>query len=205
MDVVFWTLVAFLAGSIPFSWLIARYILGVNIRTIGDGNPGATNVGKAGGLRLFIAAFLLDYFKAALPVGVAHFFAGITGAALWPIAVAPVLGHAFSPFLGFRGGKALAATFGVWTGLTIGEVPTMLGILMVMMVMVTTVNAWGVLSAYALLLPYFTLIRPNPLFVAVWAGVGLILVYKHHADLRQPLRLKTGLFRTAKVSKAAPQ
>ena len=69
--------------------------------------------GRAG-RRAGFAVLLLDVSKAAAPVGIAYFNLGMRGAAMFLIAIAPILGHAFSPFLGFRGGKALPASFGVW-------------------------------------------------------------------------------------------
>lgn len=62
---------------------------------------------------------MLDISKAAIPVGLAYFNLGIRGVPMFLIAIVPVFGHAFSPFLGFRGGKAISTALGVWIGLTI--------------------------------------------------------------------------------------
>ncbi len=190
METFFWTLGAFLSGSIPFSLLITRYALGQNIRAVGDGNPGATNVAKAGGLKWGALAFLLDFLKAALPCGAAWYFAGINDARIIPIAIAPVAGHAFSPFLNFRGGKALAAMFGVWSGLTLGEVPPLLGLLMTLFFMLLTVHGWAVVLAMLPFSAYMLLNKTTDLFF-VWLGIFLIVAYKHREDLQKPLRLKS--------------
>ena len=113
-----WFLLAFLCGSLPFSVWIGRLALGADIRQFGDANPGATNVLRAGGKGAAAVALLLDFLKGAIPVGLAHFQGGVNGWPLAAVAVAPVLGHAFSPFLGLRGGKAVAVTGGGWGGLT---------------------------------------------------------------------------------------
>lgn len=189
METVVWTVGAFLLGAVPFSLLVTRYALGKNIRQVGDGNPGATNVIKAGGIKWGVLAFALDYLKGALPPGLAWFFAGITDWRIVPIAVAPVAGHAFSPFLKFKGGKALAATFGVWSGLTLAEVPTMLGLLMTLFFILLTVDGWAVVLAM-LPLSVYMLLYKNTILLAVWAGIFIILVLKHRADLQKPLRLK---------------
>ncbi|MBZ0305360.1 MAG: glycerol-3-phosphate acyltransferase, partial [Anaerolineae bacterium] len=123
------------------------------------------------------------------PPGLAWFFAGITDWRIVPIAVAPVAGHAFSPFLKFKGGKALAATFGVWSGLTLAEVPTMLGLLMTLFFILLTVDGWAVVLAM-LPLSVYMLLYKNTILLAVWAGIFIILVLKHRADLQKPLRLK---------------
>lgn len=190
MSTLLWTVGAFLLGALPFSALIARYALGLSIRTVGDGNPGATNVGKAGGVKWAVLAFILDYLKGALPAGMAWFFFGFTDWQIIPIAVAPIAGHAFSPFLGFKGGKALAATFGIWSGLTLAEIPVILGLHMLLFFKVIKVDGWAVMLALGMIGLYTAFIRPNPLWFGVWLGNFLILAYKHRKELSQPLRLK---------------
>ena len=88
-----WLLFAFLAGAFPFSLWVGRLFLGRDIRTVGDANPGATNVLRAGGKGAAALALLLDFLKGALPVGIAHFQLGFTGWWLVVIAVLPILGH----------------------------------------------------------------------------------------------------------------
>ena len=72
---IFWTLLAFLCGSIPFSLLVGFWLLEVDIRRYGDGNPGAANVIRVGGWRVGMLATLLDSFKGAAPVGAASYLA----------------------------------------------------------------------------------------------------------------------------------
>ena len=107
---------AYLIGSIPFGYLIARGVAGIDIRTVGSGNIGATNVGRVLGFRFFVAVFLLDFAKGFLPT---YFLPSLLGSN-WPdlpvgVAVATILGHNFPIFLGFRGGKGVATSLGaVW-------------------------------------------------------------------------------------------
>jgi len=162
--------------------------LHTDVRRYGDGNPGATNAWRAGGWRVGVPALLLDYLKGAVPVGMAHFTYGISGWALVPVALAPVLGHAFSPFLRFRGGKAVAATFGAWTGLTLGEVPMLLGLLLGFFLAVQTADAWSVMLGMAGILVHLLLRHSPPVILAIWTGNVLLLVWKHRHDLRQPIR-----------------
>ena len=121
-------LLGFLSGMIPYSAIISRLALRTDLSTIGDGNPGGTNVWKAGGRGWAILAILLDGFKAAIPVGLAYFSGQIRGWELIPVALAPLLGHVFSPLLRFHGGKGLASTFGIWLGLTLWLGPTVFGL-----------------------------------------------------------------------------
>jgi glycerol-3-phosphate acyltransferase PlsY len=128
LQIIFWTGAGFLLGSVPFSVLLSRGLGGEDPRVQADGNPGAFNAWKSAGWKAGIPAILLDFFKGAIPVGTAFYGVGISGISLLPVALAPILGHAFSPFLRFRGGKSLAVTFGVWAGLTFGEGALVLGL-----------------------------------------------------------------------------
>jgi glycerol-3-phosphate acyltransferase PlsY len=118
-DVLVWFIISFFSGALPFSVWIGRWILKKDIRQYGDKNPGTANVFCAGGRIWGVVALLLDFLKGAIPVGLAYWKYDVEGWGLALIAIAPVLGHAYSPLLGFHGGKALATSFGIWTGLTL--------------------------------------------------------------------------------------
>ncbi len=123
-----WVFIALFLGTLPFPVWTGRIFLRTDIRKYGDGAPGATNVARAGGRWLYIMACLLDAFKAAIPVWLAQIVSGVSGWWLTAVAIAPVLGHAFTPFLKGRGGMGVAATFGVWLGLLGLLGPIMIGI-----------------------------------------------------------------------------
>ncbi|GIV81791.1 MAG: glycerol-3-phosphate acyltransferase 1 [Anaerolineae bacterium] len=188
-----WAIVALLAGSVPFSVIIARYALSVDLRRVGDGNPGATNVLRAGGLRWGGLALALDFLKGAVPVGLAHFVGDVQGATLVAVALAPVAGHAFSPWLRGRGGKAVAATFGIWAGLSFWYVPTMLGLLLAVGYTVLTVDGWAVMLALAGVGLHLLWFNPDPVWLAVLAGNLIIAGWKQRADLRHRPNLKPAL------------
>ena len=193
MNILAWTLTAFLLGSIPFSLLIARYVLRTDIREVGDGNPGATNVLRAGSKGWAAVAMLLDMVKAALPVSLAYVVYEIRGAGLAPIALAPVLGHAFSPFLRGRGGKAVAATGGIWIGLTYGVGTVVATACMSLGYAVQSVAGWAVALGWLGLGGYLAGFNRDPVLLAVWLGNGLILAWKHRADFRQPPQFRRWL------------
>lgn len=112
-----WLAFAYLCGSLMFShWigLIAKR----DVRRVGDGNPGGINLWKAAGAKFGVIGIALDFAKGYVPVMLALSAGYRDQYALALIAAAPVFGHMFSPFLKFRGGKAIAATFGAWSALT---------------------------------------------------------------------------------------
>lgn len=177
--------VAFFAGSLPFSVWVGRLFLKKDIRQYGDGNPGTFNVARAGGAKWAALALSLDFLKGAIPVWIAHFTFGLDEFALVAVALAPPLGHAFSPFLGFKGGKAIASIGGVWCGLTIWEAPTIGGLLLGFWFTFINESGWATIFTTLSLLAYYLLTRPVllPVLLAVWAGHFALLIYKHRTEL----------------------
>lgn len=186
-------LLAFFCGSLPFSLWIGKLFLGVDIRQFGDGNPGATNVFKAGNSFAGLIALILDISKAAAPVGLAYYKLDIRGFTMLLIAIAPLLGSVFSPFLGFRGGKSIATAFGVWIGLTIwkaslpGVLVALIGILMF------TPPGWSVMLGLGGIMVVLMLWLPDPLLIWVWVFETVILAWTHRDDLRQAPKLRPWL------------
>jgi glycerol-3-phosphate acyltransferase PlsY len=200
MSALPWAALGLLCGSLPFSMWIGRAAIGVDLRRVGDGNPGAANVFRAGGRGWAVLALLLDFAKGAGPVAVAR-WAGIEGPQIVPVALAPVVGHAFSPLLGFRGGKALTVTFGVWTGLTLWAGPLLLGLGFAAGVAFLRTDAWSVAFGMLALLP-LGLLTGQPALVAVWLGNWLVLLFmqrhhlRHRPRIRPRLAQALGLFRS---------
>ncbi len=179
------TLVAFLSGSLPFSlWLVQ--LTGRDIRQFGDGNPGAVNAFRAAGAVIGSIALLLDFLKGMAPVGLAVWLLQVRGWPLLSVGIAPVLGHAFSPWLGFRGGKAVAVTFGVWSGITLWQAPCLLGatFLAGKLLLRLRNDAWVVMFGLAGLLAYVVLrLREPPLIVLCLLNIAL-LGWTHRHSLR---------------------
>ncbi len=112
-------LMAYIVGGIPFGLLLAKRFAGVDVKSSGSGSIGATNVlrvvkeknpelaKKLGG-----ATLALDAFKGVFVLAIAYFF-GMSESTLWGIAVLAVIGHCFSPYLNFEGGKGIATGMGV--------------------------------------------------------------------------------------------
>jgi len=150
----------FLSGSIMYSYLLAR-LLNVDLRKVGDGNPGSLNLWRAKGMKFGMMALILDYFKGIFPLFL--FIIIDTVKDEYVIAVAAlfgILGHAFTPMLKFKGGKAIATTFGAWTILTKWEAPAILGTTFTIFAflkskrIIVKDDSFGVLLGFIALLPY---------------------------------------------------
>lgn len=191
-DVFFWTAIGFFLGSIPFAYLLARLLTGKDIRQIGDGNPGGTNAWKAGGWQVGLLVGLLEVFKAYAPV----YFARRYGVAEWelvPVGLAPILGHALQPWLGFRGGKALGVTGGAWLALEGWIILPVYASLTLPVLALQVEHAWAAFSGMFALLGYAWLVDGSA-WMRTFALLNLLLIgWTHRRELRRAPRLRPWL------------
>lgn len=117
MDSLLLVVLAYLLGSVLFGEHIAK-AKGIDIRSVGSGNVGATNVGRALGKKYALLVFFLDMLKGLFPVILARFYFGLESWTLFMVGIAAVLGHVFPVFHNFKGGKAVATAFGVLLGVS---------------------------------------------------------------------------------------
>ncbi len=190
-------LVAFVGGSLPFAVWVARLARTRDVRAVGDGNPGAMNALRAGGPALGLAVLLLDVTKGVLPIVLARDVLGLEGAALALIAVLPVAGAAFSPFLGFKGGKALAVLLGTWIGLTLWTIPLVALTTIVLATLLVQPDGWAVAIALAAMLLGVLLWVPGGWPVLTLVLQAAIVLWKHRAQLAQTPHLRRRAPRTA--------
>ncbi|TVR23331.1 MAG: glycerol-3-phosphate acyltransferase [Anaerolineaceae bacterium] len=183
-------LVAFFAGAMPFSLWVGFAFLRVDIRDYGDGNPGTFNVIRAGGVKWGGLALMLDISKGAAPVGLAAYIFNMTGAGLVLIAVAPVFGHAFSPFLHFKGGKAIATTGGMMIGLSLWQMPLVAMVALTFWYLVLTRSGWAVMFTAACVIAYLLLTAAPVEWLAAMGIITLLMIYNHRTELTDPPRLK---------------
>ncbi len=187
-SVVVAALVAFLGGSLPFALWTSRLAGKGDVRATGDGNPGAMNAFRTGGPALGGAVLLLDVTKGVLPVVFARDALGLDGWALALVAAMPVAGAAFSPFLGFRGGKALAALLGTWIGLTLWTIPLVALSTIVVATLLIEPDGWAVAIALAAMLLGVLLWVPGGWPVLTLLLQSAIVLGKHRAQLAQTPR-----------------
>ena len=192
MMIVLWFIFAFLMGSLPIALWLGRIFLKKDIREYGDGNPGTTNVYRASGRNpmWFAFPFALEVSKAAVPVGLAHQLFGIDGWSIVAIALAPLLGHAFSPFMGGRGGKAVAAGFGALIGLTLAYA-LITPIILTPLAIFVKPSGWALIITMTLTLILAVILTFPFTWTATLIGMILIFIYTHREDLRERPRLKT--------------
>ncbi len=174
---------AYLLGSVPFGLLVAALAGGVDLRRVGSGNIGATNVLRALGRGAAAVTLLGDVGKGALAVGLARLLGAAPGVAA-AAGLAAVLGHLFPAFAGFRGGKGVATALGVVLATTpaVGAC--------VLLVWLAVAWRWRYSSLAALLaaavLPPLTwaLEGPGPA-LALAAALAVLVAWRHRENLRR--------------------
>lgn len=180
-----WVGLAFLAGALPWAVWLGR-LRGVDVRVVGDGNPGTVNAWRVGGWRLGLPVLALDVLKGAVPVAVARHDWGWQGGWLAAVALAPLLGHIFSPLLRGRGGKGLATSLGVWTALTGAEGPLAYGGGLTAGLLLRLRDGWKVACGLLTLLALLALRGGSLALLAVWLGTASLLLWGYRRDLRYP-------------------
>jgi glycerol-3-phosphate acyltransferase PlsY len=182
MYTVLWVMAGLLLGCLPFSYWVGRYLLKKDIRKYGDGNPGATNVWKAGGAIPYVLAVLLDAFKAAIPIWLAQHYFQIDGWQLALVATAPLLGNAFTPFLHFNGGTGVAVVYGAWLALTGWVGPVIMAASFGLLFIFIRETPWCVIIGMFILIA-FLLVLEYPLhLVGACAGHDAIMWYKRRRN-----------------------
>jgi acyl phosphate:glycerol-3-phosphate acyltransferase len=174
-------IVAYAIGSIPFALILARRWGTSDLRLTGSGNLGATNVWRATGATAGILVALLDILKGAAGVAVAQ---GINGGAAAPAAagVAAVVGHIYPVWLGFRGGKGVATSCGVFAVLTPLAVLPALGVFAVSVWITKYISAGSVMASLALPPLAYAIGSPGPV-VAAAAVVAALVLFRHRSNL----------------------
>jgi len=182
-------LIGFTVGSIPFSFLLARFMAGVDIRSVGSGNIGATNLARALGPRIGAAGLLLDLLKGTAAVLLAR-AAGGPGAGGDPGVLAggaAIVGHMYTPFLGFKGGKGVATGAGVFALLAPWAMLASLVVFGLATGLSRMVSVGSILAAVALPIAAHCLGAARPIETLA-ALVAILVVARHRSNLTRILR-----------------
>lgn len=190
--------VAFLVGGIPFGLFIVRLKSGKDVREHGSGNIGATNVLRTSGTGAGVITLVLDAAKGLFAVWLADTLT--QGNVTWmsATALAVLLGHAFSPYLKFKGGKAVATFLGAFGYLT--PVPLLVVLLIFILVVATTryLSLGSITGAALFPFACFIILHPEwPVLVAA-LGAGVLIVWRHAGNIE---RIRAGNERVLRFGK----
>ncbi len=187
--------VAYLLGSIPTGYLLVRLFRDQDIRSVGSGNIGATNVMRSGGKGLGAATFLLDMLKGCAAV----WLGGVLAGALIPelplrdaqalAAISAVVGHMFPVWLHFRGGKGVATGFGVFLVAAPLAALAAITVFAIVLLLSRFVSLASIIGAASFPVFAWVLVRGDKpaFFIAAQVIVALLIIVKHHQNIRRLL------------------
>ncbi len=183
---------SYLLGSIPFGYILVRMFEGVDVRSIGSGNIGATNVARSGRKGLAIATLVLDAFKGWLPVFLVLKLPQIHASSLAQLhtlaalaALSALVGHMFPVWLGFKGGKGVATGLGVFLALAPAAALGALLIFAIVLLFTRYVSLGSILAAAFFPAFVYWLERntfPAPALL-MCAAAGLLVILRHHQNI----------------------
>ncbi len=182
-------LFAYLLGGVPFGYLLVRTVTGRDVRTMGSGNIGATNVLRTTGRGLGIATLLLDVAKGWVAVWAAAWATGNSPLWMSAAAVAVMAGHAYPVFLKFQGGKAVASFIGAF--LYLQPLP-LLAVLIVFVIVVAAtryISLGSIMAAGTFPLAVWLISHPPLPVLAAALISGVFIVWRHKSNLQ---RLRAG-------------
>jgi len=177
---------AYLLGSVPTGLLLARS-MGVNIRESGSGNIGATNVYRTIGRKLGILTLVGDCLKGLIPVLIAKWL-GLPEIWIAAVGVAAFLGHVYTIFLGFKGGKGVATALGVFLGTS--PLSVLFGVIVFALVLYRWryVSLASITAAAVIPVPVW-IVGASPELTAMALVIAAIVILKHHENIS---RLRAG-------------
>lgn len=177
---------SFLCGSIPTGYLLTKKLCGIDIRTKGSGNIGSTNVKRIVGTKISIITQIIDILKGIIPVILGIYLAKTiklpvsTSAYISIIAIAVVLGHDYTPFLKFKGGKGVNTTLGAF--ILIAPIPTLIGVAVYFILRLFTSIVSIRSIALGVTIPIMCVIMKLPISIVISTIIACILIVIRHKD-----------------------
>lgn len=180
MNTLIAVVIAYLYGSIPFSLIVGKIFYGVDIRTIGSGNVGGTNLGRSCGTKAFIAGFLLDGSKGAFAV----LLANLLDVSALLMLVMVLLGHAFSIFIKFKGGKGVATAFGFVVAYQFWGAMFAIIVFLICLKITKYVSLSSIVGTFAFLV-YALITKQSATFSLFILVIFLFITFAHRENLKK--------------------
>jgi glycerol-3-phosphate acyltransferase PlsY len=177
-------IISYLLGSIPFGYILVRCTEGKDIRSLGSGNIGATNVFRRSRM-IGVLTFVLDAGKGYLAVAIAGWLGGSVG---WQAAAgfAAIFGHIFTVWLRFKGGKGVSTGCGAYLALSWPALLTTLAVFLMITVLTRYISVASIAATACF--PFLAYLFGSPPAVLFWGTLGaLLIIARHHQNIRRLL------------------
>jgi len=197
-----WVGVAFLSGSVPWALLLSHILSQKDVRLIGDGNPGTVNAWKSSGWAIGLMSLFLEVSKSYVPIYFALEFtykhiSEESHISMALLLIAPVVGHAWSPLLKFKGGKTLAASWGSWIAITNGLAFPVALIFLGIIHAIQNNHAITVTTCLIGLLIVFLPLQKELYLAWFWTANMIVIIFKHRHEYSQGFLFRDWICRLA--------
>ena len=200
LKIIIYLLLAYLCGAIPFGYIIARVFKHVDIRTIGSGNPGATNVYRTISKPLGVLTLALDLLKGFIPV---YFTVLLNPGSVWliiAVAFVTIIGHIFTVFLNFKGGKGVATGCGVFLALNPLAILICVLVFVLFLVIFRYVSFASIMAAVTL--PVSLYFLNSMIEIVIFASIiSILVIVRHISNIKRLLNGTENKIYGTKVTK----
>lgn len=185
----------YISSSVPWAYIVGKIQLKSDITTYGDNNPGTVNVFRAGSILWGMISAFLEISKSALPILFTITISQMSDSTMLLCILSSLIGHGFSPFLKFKGGKSLAVTAGTWLAITKGEAFYILGSSLIFLKTLQKNDAITVTFAFSTLYIYIILrnttsFETESLLYGITFNL-LFIIFKHRKEYNQKLNFRS--------------
>lgn len=182
MNYIFSAIIGYLFGVLPFSYLVPKYLKGVDVRTVGSKNVGSTNVFRTCGLKVAALAFALDVTKGFVPVMISNHLFGYAPSLV--AAFACILGHCYSFILNFKGGKGIATTAGILLFLNpmLGISLTIAEFVIIFMTRTVSIASLSVAVAFPITA---LLVNERQEFIVFAFLLAFFVIFQHRSNIKR--------------------
>lgn len=184
---IVWVILAYCVGSFPTGVLYSRSRHNIDVRALGSGGSGGTNVGRNFGFRAAVIVTAVDVLKGLIPVLISKIIFINSPLIIMLTALACVIGHAYPIWASFRGGKIVATSIGVLVAfnfwIALGMV-TLLGIL----IFLTSIVSLSAMTSYSIVALYIVFTNPEPIYKVGFVLIALLLLYRHRTNIHRLLK-----------------
>lgn len=186
LKIIIYLILSYLCGAIPFGYIVAKLFRNIDIRTVGSGNPGATNVYRTISKPLGILTLLLDMLKGFIPVYFVSIINPSSYLIVLVVALVTILGHIFTIFLNFKGGKGVATGCGIFFALN----PLATAICLITFIIVLTISKYVSLGSIcaAIMLPIAILFFNSNIQLVIFSTIiAIVVIVRHISNIKRLL------------------
>lgn len=189
MNWIFYILLGYLLGSLPFALIIGKVFYKTDVRNFGSGNLGGTNAGRVLGKKAGISVIVLDILKVIVAVAIVSYFD--KEASIWA-GLAAAFGHCYPIFAGFRGGKAVATMFGIIISTSFFTfhspwyfvVPLIAFLLVLVLTKMVSLSSMVAALTSSIYITYMQLSASTEIIIASWL-LTILVIYRHRSNLKK--------------------